>query len=122
MTDFTLGGKFGCFGRRSYAPAWSWWSSHSKAVLPKPVAASRSIWRREIGFIPAPQVQYLCKRRRGVRTRACRVETRLDAFFRTQGSCTQNGVEMSLDAARTSAYATLDVNSCTETHSRRATP
>src|SRR5882672_5142358 len=51
MTDFTFGGKFGCFGRKSYARAWSWWSSHSKAVLPKPVAASRSIWRRVIGLI-----------------------------------------------------------------------
>src|SRR5882762_6059593 len=49
-----------------------------------------------------------CACRRGVRTRACRVETHLDAWVsRTEirdGSGT--GVEMSLDAARTSAYAT----------------
>src|SRR2546425_1199642 len=41
---------------------------------------------------------------RGVRTRACRVETLLDAWASRRS---KNGVEMSLDAARTSAYATL---------------
>src|SRR5260370_33761201 len=45
----------------------------------------------------------------GVRTRACRVETLLDAAFSTHSSILigQDGVEKSVDAARTSAYATL---------------
>src|SRR6266446_7159788 len=49
-----------------------------------------------------------CACRCGVRTRACRVETHLDAWVsRTQICETRGtGVEMSLDAARTSACAT----------------
>src|SRR6266699_124364 len=49
-----------------------------------------------------------CACRRGVRTRACRVETHLDAWVSSTEICDTRGtgVEMSLDAARTSAYAT----------------
>jgi len=46
--------------------------------------------------------------RRGARTHACRVETHLDARAARTEICdgSGTGVEMSLDAARTSAYAT----------------
>src|SRR5882672_736778 len=50
----------------------------------------------------------ICACRRGVRTHACRVETHLDAWVSRTEICDKRGtgVEMSLDAARTSAYAT----------------
>src|SRR5258708_50265 len=50
----------------------------------------------------------ICACRRGVRTHACGVETHLDAWVSRTEICDKRGtgVEMSLDAARTSAYAT----------------
>jgi len=60
-------------------------------------------WPRESrSCSPSSKHEYTYRRRRGARTRACRVETLLDTLVACGG-----GVGMSADAARTSACVTV---------------